>query len=115
MWCKWTWCGAKWAVLDTLPHEKWSSPHRLRLPLRGGGVDGVPRLTNQMRRKPTTGHSLHPPVSGGLFPGGGGLGLGGTCPKQWSISGSPYLLLPSQPYHHGKPNPNVCSELVRQC
>ena len=26
----------KWAVLDTPPHKQWSSPHRRRLPLRGG-------------------------------------------------------------------------------
>ena len=36
VWCMWTLCGGKWAVLDTLPHKHWSLPHRRCLPLRGG-------------------------------------------------------------------------------
>ena len=66
------------------------------------------------------------------FPGGGGesrrVGWGGggsggaiwgahaPKAKRWSITGSPYLPLPSLwPYHHPKPKPNLCSELVRPC
>ena len=47
---------------------------------------------------------------GGGDPGGAiwGVGGGGT--------GSPYLPLPSlSPYHHHKPNPNLCSQLVWPC
>ena len=54
---------------------------------------------------------------------GGGGGSGGTIwgehapkAKHGSITGSPYLPLPTlQPHHHPKPNPNLCSELVQPC
>ena len=47
-----------------------------------GRADGVSRLTNQMRRRPTTGHSSHPPRRAVGRPEGlGGFGHGVGVPK----------------------------------
>ena len=90
-----------------------------------------------------SGHQLPPPpnwplAEGPLGGGGGGSGRGwgggegfcvggGGAQKGWlgggasrwgnlGGTGSPYLPLPSlYPYHPPKPNPNLCSELVRPC
>ena len=49
-------------------------------------------------------------------PGGAICGVQAPKAKCWSITSSPYLPLPSLlPYHQPKPNPNLCSELVRPC
>ena len=47
---------------------------------------------------------------------GGAIGVHAPKAKGWSITGSLYLPLPAlKPYHHSKPNPNLCRKLVQPC